>query len=877
MSGAVANVRNIITIDGVDNASDAVNKARKALGLLEGQAEKTGKATNSLADNDASGKAAVAVRELSGDLEGALKGLGDFAGGSSSALSAVADRAGAAEAIMRLLPGPIGLATTAVVGLAFAGKLMADHYSEADAKMRLLVSGPVKDLAKDLKLDADGAVALQQAFDALDPSAIRPSADLLKQVGKNAKEMGGDAKQAMIDLVSGFKGSDQDVARLQGRLGSLGAEVQALDAIAKSLGFDNAALGLTAAKSAAEQLKKTEEDIRIARANADKAEADRRLMQMTFEGNASNQTNKAFLERYSATIATADAANRVVKNLEDGATALADTVAEELRHKDVLAQVAAIKRDTEQQALLAADKETAKGIRLEGIKKVQDVLGKAIASSASETSAWAGKEADSRWDALKAMLGQEDVAKKQIADAEKTERKAAQSAAAGEARANRQASTEAKLAQFRASIDRDGLRTEKERLDLLDREQAKELEATRGTKNAKVRAEQRLAIEADYAAKREALTRELDDAESKTEEEHLKTLEEGNKKSAELVWQVAESIVATSRARSVEQLDILREEGQEVAAAEAERELARREHAEAMLAIDRDLAEARKNVNVQDIDYQRLGTLYDAKRLPAIQARDAAERKYAAAAHDRAQQARQDAASSLEGPAAMLKALGSIQGIAVGDGLSIAVKGFQDLDVAMGKSKVSAEDVANTLGSSLGGLATVASDAETKRTLAQLDADTKRRLSTATTEEERAAITAEGERKKAEAVEASEKRQAAIMVLTEGAKAIASFASGNVVAGVGHTAAAAAFGAVAGGAFGGSSGGAGGASSGGAVSNGGGALAGVGNGSGQAGGQTINVVLGKGFVIGTPGQVGKGVASALGSLKGTGLGTGKGV
>lgn len=492
-------VKQIITFDGVDNASKAADSVKKSMRGLSDEAKRASDGTAGAAAG--AGKAIDTVREKSGDVESALKGISDFAGGASDQVSKMGDSFGAVEAVMRLLPGPIGIAAAAVAGLALGGKLAADYFSQADAKMRLLVSGPVKDLAAQLKVNADGAVALQQAFNDLEPGAIRPSAELLKQVGENAKAMGGDVNQAMVDLIAGFKGSDQELAKLQGRLGSFGVEVQSLDAIAKSLGFDNAALGLTAAKTAAEQLRKAEEDIRIARANADKAEADRRLAQITFESNAANQTNKAFLDRYSATIATADAANRVVKELESGAVAAANLVAEEVKHKQTLEQIAAIKQETEQKALLASDKETAKNIRLEGIKRVQDILGKAIAGSASETSAWAGKEAEARWESLKAMLGQEDVAKKQIADAEAAERKAAAASAAREARARREAAAakaereaDQRHEEWRKGID--AIKRERDRLDAQAvRERVAGLNLERAQVGAQVEGEIRATLE----------------------------------------------------------------------------------------------------------------------------------------------------------------------------------------------------------------------------------------------------------------------------------------------------------------------------------------------------------------------------------------------
>jgi hypothetical protein len=113
-----------------------------------------------------------------------------------------------------------------------------------------------------------------------------------------------------------------------------------------------------------------------------------------------------------------------------------------------------------------------------------------------------------------------------------------------------------------------------------------------------------------------------------------------------------------------------------------------------------------------------------------------------------------------------------------------------------------------------------------------------------------------------------EREKAAILAVTEAAAAIASGVTGDVAGAVGHGMAAALYGSVAAGITGGG----GGAPA--MTGAGAGAGAGAGgddNAASGGKGQVVNVYFSKGFVVGTPQQVGVAVQGAIGSLKGTGM------
>lgn len=172
----------------------------------------------------------------------------------------------------------------------------------------------------------------------------------------------------------------------------------------------------------------------------------------------------------------------------------------------------------------------------------------------------------------------------------------------------------------------------------------------------------------------------------------------------------------------------------------------------------------------------------------------------------------------------------------------------------------------------VGGIASIAINAENARTQKTLEAEKQRRLATATTEAQRADIVAEFEAKKATSVEQAERRKAAILAVMELAKAAASFPNIPLVAA--HVAAAGLFGAVAGGIIGGSPAAVGAPGGGGFSAAGGGEAAGAGQAASGAG---VTIVNNFNQPLVTRQHIGKAVQGALRSIGTTGHAKAKGI
>ncbi len=878
MAGAQANVRNIITIEGVDNASDAINKAKKALGLLGTEADKSGKATQALATKH--GEGVKKIQETSGDLESALKGLKDFTPGIAGQLSGLGDAFGATESVMRLLPGTAGLVATGLIAAGAGAYLLAKSVNESAAKLKLLGGSDVGKLKKDLDLSADSAVSLSQALRDLQDRALRPSNDLLKQVGANAKAMGKDGEKAQIDFVKAIEGGPEALKRFQDEYGKVNGLVADTTALAQRIGLNTELLGITKATTA-EQTRQAEVTQALRRIQEGQAEIDV-AREKAEQGRAAALQANQIADRVNGQIQAKvydDIVARVTKRVEgekDNLSAIQATAQAERDRSDVSAARLSRASVLESQAEATANKHTQATLRSEAVNSRILAAKEALAAfdtahGKSLTAALATERST-----LEVNLNQANA--KKLADDQA--RKAAAQQAAQESSARRQAVFDADSRTQKARADRDGNLTLEERLGLLDREYEKDLRAAESSKGAKVKYALRTAADEEYVTKRKALERTIEaDAKSASDAFFAK---EGQKfkKSEDLARQAADAIVATNKARYASISESLRANGRFEEADQAERLQAAADYAAELKRIDKEVHDAKFYDLVQGKDLEAIKTTAEQKRIQAAMARDAVETKLAQAAKDRAIQARADAVDSLEGPANALKALGQLgpqfaRVGGIGGGLSAAIKGFKDLDAAMSKSEVKATEVASAIGGAAQGIGASMIDAEKTRTLAQLDNEEKRRLSTATTEAEKAAITEEFEKKKADAVDAAERRKAAVMAAVELAQAIASAASYNFVAAAGHGAAAIAFGAVAGGVAGSSY-----VPGTGAAGQGGGFNApssgGNGGSSGSSGkGQTV--VFNFNQPLATKQEIGKAVHGSLRSLSGTGTDRARGV
>ena len=234
MAIAVAQVKQIIEIKGVDNASDAVRKAQASLKGLEKTAKDTSEAASSI---DLS-KVSKDAGQASGKIETALKAVGDFAGSSEGAVKGLGDAFGSIEAVTSLLPGPIGLAATAVGALGAATYLAAKAADEAQARYRFAF-GPERRAELDgvrtsLGLSRDQVIRFGQALDDV-PATLRPSVSLLEEVRVRAEAIGIDGQEAVAKFVEEWRQGGGEIAK---SLGLLNDFKKSLGALSRTTGID---------------------------------------------------------------------------------------------------------------------------------------------------------------------------------------------------------------------------------------------------------------------------------------------------------------------------------------------------------------------------------------------------------------------------------------------------------------------------------------------------------------------------------------------------------------------------------------------------------------------------------------------------------------
>lgn len=810
MAGAQANVALTISLNGAGNAAEAIERAQTALVGLEGRAKKVKPATDGMTAG--AEKGLDKIREKSGDVESALKGVSDFAGKGKEELSTMGDAFGGVEAVMRLLPGPAGLVATGIAAAALSAKLLYDHLQQSEAKLRLLASGDAKKIGEQLGFGADQTVRISQALADLGDST-RPVNSILQQVAANAKAMGADTDgqaAAVAKFVAAWKEGPDAVRKVQGEVGALSIQVLTLSQLSREIGLDPKALGVDKSKTALEALIAGENEMVRARGNI-------AALTVKIADLESIAATGSLAKRISAqaemdiAVKQRDEQQRRY-DLDVKATQFrAKKVEAEQAFADVSKQTAAIQANADAAAAARGDKRAALGIKIAAIQRQQEVVEAAIAKQQDLVAKGTGKEAADRLAVLQLQAKQLGNQAIQIAEADKAERKAKASANAAEAASNRQALREAALAKLKAEAELDGVVTHEERLLLIDKEQQVAIaNATASTKNAKVRAAKIEQIEAESATKRANYARELEAAYVKASEDGAKATVDGMAKTTERVKAADEAMASSAKLRAGEQADAARALGNESAALEIERAQAHADYAAAVKVIDADLAAAAQQVVAGSTDATALEQAAEAKRVAAKIALAREEEKIDRAKIQRDVQVRAAAADVLSQVAQTYSALGAAGNVyagAFGASLEQAVSGFKKLDAAMADSKASAADVSAAVGQMAAGIAASWIDAEAQRTSKQLDAEEQRALSTATTEEQRAAVTAEFEAKKAKAVQDAEREKAGILALMEIANAAASYP--NVPAMVAHGAAAALYGAVAGGIVGGSSAGGG--------------------------------------------------------------------
>ena len=430
---ATGTVRQIIEFKGQDDASAVADKVRKSVQGIAGAGDKAASATARI-----NAKGLQEIQQKSGDVESALKGISDFAGDAKGQVSQLGDSFGAVEGIMRLLPGPIGLATTAVAGLVVGAKLLSDYISQSAAKAQLLTTGLGNVLAEELNLGAEGAIKLSQALGELGDKALRPSDLLLRQVADNARKLGQDPAENVTKFIAAWKEGPEAIAKVEREIGKLTVSFATIADTASNLGLDADALGLKAAVGPAEQVKTALTEVsqvtaEIAAAQnqvaSNEAEIVKASVVRTSELFTQNKELKNQIQIHQVNLNLATQQARDAAAQIDATKVL--TQLEESRARGV--QAASI------QAQLANDKQAGQKIRLASLAQQQDGIEFQIAQILRLQGLFGDKFAAGKVEALTLSKLQLDVQRKQISDADAAERKAAASASAAKAKAARDA------------------------------------------------------------------------------------------------------------------------------------------------------------------------------------------------------------------------------------------------------------------------------------------------------------------------------------------------------------------------------------------------------------------------------------------------------
>lgn len=884
---AVGRIENKIIISGEDSASATIDRARKGLKDLSQQAKKTGQ-------DAASVDISKGIRESSGDIESALQGVKDFTPGIAGELSGLGDAFGATEAVMRLLPGHIGLAATALAGLALGAKLLTDHIREGEAKLQLLGNSGTGKLKEDLDLSTDAAIKLSQAFDDMRDKRLRPTQGVLQQIRESAVSMGEDGDEAITAYVKALEGGDAALNEFEKKYGRIDGLQKDTSALVARHGLSAALLGLAREQTAEEQ-RNAEVAKLAARLKADN-------VVLTQQENALVQQRG--LSEEGATVAVRVNASIKARALEsqiESTKRLIDVTVGELG--SIQAGVKARREEAEEIANLTSRAERLnaeaaaaadKGTRATKLAEAAGARRLAAQKALNDFDRLHGSILDAKLirerELLAVKLNQVAGAELQAKDATAAEARARASAGAQAAAANRTATLDNKIRKEKALAERDGIVTFNERLRLIDLEAEKDVLAAQQAKTSrKVRADAIVAIEQERINKIAALERETNEKAGKAQDDLNRKYEESKKSQEDLarsefetttkLREAADKGIAIGVARRIE---AFRTAGNEERALDLETAEVRRTSAQAVLDADRLLQEQRRRGFASKAEEDLAEAEATNKKLEAADKLTQAERKLADTKAQAARESRAFAADALTGVTSIMSAMAQVevsfaQLATAGTGINLFSSEFKKLDESIAKTGVTAANVTQGLTSVIGGTAAAGIDASTRQTLEQLDADKARRLSTATTEKERAEITAEFEKKKADAVLAAERRKAGIMAIMEAAQALAlAFTPGRQAEAVGHAASAALYAGVAGGVIGGG-GAVGSASSQQSASLAAQKESGSGAGGLAGGGGTTNVVVHFNQPLATAHDIGKGVKAAQAALTKTGMSKVRGV
>jgi len=680
--------------------------------------------------------------------------LASAAGGAGGALTETTHGIALVDAAMRLLPGPAAAATIAVVALGGAAFKAAEHFNKARAQLKLLGAEGAGDLREALDVTAEGAIKVSQALDDLKDSGLRPSEGLLRDVVKQAKALGKDGAEGATKFIEAIAKGPDALRKYQQEFGKIAGAARSLPDIATGLGLSASRLGLSKALTADAQ-KRADVAGSLQRVQLQQLELARAEREVAHQVGVAAETRS----RFAASVARLDQAAA-----EKKARAIRSQIDSERRLLELIEQEA----DASRRAAAARSVLAARASVLEARANVERNKGRAIQLRSNAAivrqlvAVRARNEFDAKHgrhlsDALKAERATLEVQVLQARAQEIAARDARRSAAreaGSRARAARSAATEARLRIERARIDRDGLRTQTERLRLLDLEQARELQATGAVRGHRARTLAREAIDEDYRTKRAALERELAAETGRVNSTMFATLERLSKRAAATAARTADARSKAEKATQASIASSLRARGDIEGAQLVELRQAHADYAAAVIKIDRDLAKSSKEVNAQSVEAADLAGEAEAKRVQAKLALADVERKIDAERSERDRSRVAQAATEI-GTAA--SNVGGKFGAAAATAAASTAKIAQSWD-----------GLANAAPSAIGAVGAVA------------------------------AATVEGERSKH-----------AILAISETGAALASFATGDYVGAATHAAAAAVYGAGAAGIIGGSEAGAG--------------------------------------------------------------------
>jgi hypothetical protein len=470
MTTAQARVEQRVIITGVDDASAAIKKVQDSLKKMDTQAVQTSKAVAKI-------DPAERIKDTSGDVESALKGLSDFAGGASEEVSKVGDAFGATEAVIRLIPGPLGLATAGVIALTAASVLLFQKWQTDSNKLNLLTDPQTRTLGDSLGFGADQTVKLQAALNNL-TTASRPPQAALAQVAANAEAIGGDPADAVVKFIGAWEKGPEAVRALRAEIGEINAGLATLPDVAKSLGLSPAAIGLTASVSEADKLKESLTAIRdnqaqVALLQSNIAAAEKATGEGTVARRLAAQDNLQII-RESAE-AQIGALQDTIDLDERLARMRAESTAATKAANDLITRFGQEQQELDLLAQLAGDKKVGNAIKLDGLEEKRAAL-LAQQQTLLAQQAESGSEAVSN--ALQ-LLGLEikrvDVQAKAIKDAETAERKAKAKEAASKASARRakELAEANKVAEGRVRLAIEAAEREAKAFDdMVDRQQA---------------------------------------------------------------------------------------------------------------------------------------------------------------------------------------------------------------------------------------------------------------------------------------------------------------------------------------------------------------------------------------------------------------------